>query len=243
MGITIQTAQSLIEKVVLVLTYFMSVPILGCFRAWVAKRMGDDTPQDLGFLSLNPVEHVSMLWLSVLVILRTNFAFGRYIPINPFNIQGKSRWLKLSAAYLSDACMGLIISTVSLFIFVAVLRVHPAALARKMFNDGTTGLLASIANYVPLKGASNFEVMLALLLLSLVVFNVLLAAFNVIINAFYIIFFAFFSPSVNSVDHVNWIMFIVPLIALSFLITPVEFLMYKFIFYAATVFGLLIGAF
>ncbi len=205
--------------------------------------MGDDTPQDLGFLTLNPFEHISVLWLIVLVILRTNFAFGRYIPVNPFNIQGKWRLLKISAAYLSDAFMGLIISILSLFAFVAFLKVHPAALARKMFNDGTTGLLASIADFLPFKGASNFEVIIALLLLSVVVFNILLAAFNVIINVLYIFFFAFFSPSVNSVDHVNWIMFIVPLIALSFLITPVKFFMYKFIFYAATFFGLLIGAF
>lgn len=240
---TLQTAQSLIEKIVLILTYFVSVPILGYFRAWVAKKMGDDTPQELGFLSLNPIEHVSILWLGVLVVLRTNFAFGRYIPINPFNIQGRWRWAKLSAAYLADACMGLVISTLSLFVFVAALRIHPAALARKMFNDGTTGLLASIGSYFPFKTASNFEIMLALLLLSIVVFNILLAAFNIIINLFYIIFFAFFSPNVNSLDHVNWIMFIVPLIALSFLITPVEFLMYKFIFTAATLFGLLIGAF
>lgn len=240
---TIQTAQSLIEKVVLVLTYFVSVPILGYFRAWVAKKMGDDTPQELGFLSINPVEHVSFLWLGVLLVLRTNFAFGRYIPINPSNIYGKWRWFKLSCAYLSDAFMGMVISTISLFIFVAALRVHPAALAQKMFNDGTTGLLSSIANYFPFRSASNFEVILALLLLSIVVFNILLAAFNVIINVFYIIFFAFFSPNVNSIDHVNWIMFIAPLIALSFLITPVGFVMYKFIFSVATLFGLLIGAF
>lgn len=243
MGITIQTAQSLIENVVLVLTYFVSIPLLGYFRAWVAKKMGDDTPQDLGFLSLNPVDHVSLPWLFIMLLLRNNFAFGRYIPINPYNIQGKRRLLKLSAAYLADACMGLIISTLSLFVFVAAFRAHPGALARKMFNDGTTGLLASVASYLPFKGASDFEVILALLLLSIVVFNILLAAFNVIINVLYIIFFTFFSPTVNSVDHVNWIMFIIPLIALSFLITPVEFLMYKFIFYAATVFGLLIGAF
>lgn len=240
---TIQTAQSLIEKVVLVLTYFVSVPILGYCRAWVAKKMGDDTPQELGFLSLNPVEHVSMLWLGVLLILRTNFAFGRYIPINPFNIQGAWRWLKLTCAYLSDALAGVLISTVSLFIFVAVLRIHPAALARKMFTDGTTGLLSSISSYFPFAKASNFEVILALLLLSIVVFNILLAAFNIIINIFYIIFFACFSPKVHTVDHINWIMFIVPLIALSFLITPVEYLMYKFIFSMATLFGLLIGAF
>ena len=96
----------------LVLAYFIVVTIAGLFRAWVAKIMGDNTPEKMGFLSFNPLVHTDPIGFFFLLIFR--FGWGRYIPINPFNIVGRFRIIRLFLAYVSDTFIHLVMATVSL---------------------------------------------------------------------------------------------------------------------------------
>lgn len=50
----------------------------GFFRAFMAKLMGDNTPQEEGFLTLNPVAHVDLV--GILVILFVLFVVGGLLP-------------------------------------------------------------------------------------------------------------------------------------------------------------------
>ena len=79
--------------ITLVLSYMILVTLVGYFRALIAKWMGDNTAEQQGFLSLNPAVHVDLFGLILLILLR--IGWGRQIPINPTNIHGRLRWLKL----------------------------------------------------------------------------------------------------------------------------------------------------
>ena len=61
-----QSTELLVGKIVLLISYFITIPIVGCFRAWVAEKMGDDTPEQFGFLTLNPMAHISLLWVCLM---------------------------------------------------------------------------------------------------------------------------------------------------------------------------------
>lgn len=62
-------------------------------HAWVADRLGDDTPRLDGRVTLNPLAHVDM-WGTVLIPLLTSlmgggfFGWGRAVRINPSRIRG-----------------------------------------------------------------------------------------------------------------------------------------------------------
>lgn len=91
----------------LILAYMILVTVVGYFRALVSKWAGDDTAEQQGFLTLNPLVHIDFFGLSVLIIVYYYFGmlvgWGQRVPINPSFIQGPYRWLKISAAMLSGA--------------------------------------------------------------------------------------------------------------------------------------------
>src|SRR4051812_19446859 len=50
----------------------------GFFKSWVAKIQGDETPADMGFLTLNPLAHVDVFGL--LLVLGFLFVLGGLFP-------------------------------------------------------------------------------------------------------------------------------------------------------------------
>jgi len=87
------------------------------FQAWVAKKMGDNTGEEDGFLSLDPLNHIDPLGL--LFIVATGIGWGKHVRVNPFNIVGVHHRLRIFIAVCSDliAYMGVaIVSMVMLLI-------------------------------------------------------------------------------------------------------------------------------
>lgn len=127
--------------IILMLVYIFSVTPAGCFRAWVAKKMGDSTAEELGFLSLNPLVHFDPFGIVILFLFsdvarvkiatmlagRTvpiyiGFGWGRQVPIDISNIHGRYRWAKVALVLFSDTfvhfCLPVIALIVSKGIFL-----------------------------------------------------------------------------------------------------------------------------
>lgn len=111
MFLTIDFASSLIRLITLLMTYFWLIPLLGFFRAWVAKKMGDSTPEMLGFLTLDPFMHTDMAGLIFLCLPFFGVGWGAAIPIYLSNIDGRYPNLKRACALFSDAFLSFVIAT------------------------------------------------------------------------------------------------------------------------------------
>lgn len=77
---TVYTIEFIISITTLFLGYCISVTLANTFRAWMAQKMGDDTPTMLGYLNLNPLVHIDPIGL--IFLLLTDFGWGTYAPIN-----------------------------------------------------------------------------------------------------------------------------------------------------------------
>lgn len=138
--IGLKNIEAIIGFLILILVYVLSVTPAGCFRAWVAKKMGDDTAESLGFLTLNPIVHTDPVGLAILLLfantvrvsfqgigsgrkipIYVGFGWGKYIPVNPFSIHGKNRWLKLAVALFSDSFVHFCLPIIALIILKLVL--------------------------------------------------------------------------------------------------------------------------
>lgn len=82
------------------LAYVPTVTFSGWFEAWVAKKNGDDVPEQFGFLTLDPMMHFNVIGFGILLIgqlfgdylpfFKDLPGWGRYIPLNPSeNSRGK----------------------------------------------------------------------------------------------------------------------------------------------------------
>ena len=87
-------------------------------HAWMATKLGDDTPRLQGRLSLNPMSHIDPAGLMCLILL--GFGWGKPVEINPRNFNGK---YSLSKAEAMVAAAGPIMNFILAFIFLITLAI------------------------------------------------------------------------------------------------------------------------
>ena len=64
-------------------------------HAWVAYRLGDPTAKNLGRLTLNPLKHIDMM--GMLMVLAVGFGWARPVPYNPDNLRNGRKDIALVA--------------------------------------------------------------------------------------------------------------------------------------------------
>ena len=172
-------SETIIGVITLVIAYFFVVTISGVFRAWVARAMGDDTPEQLGFLSLNPLHHMDPFGFFFLIVF--GFGWGRYVPINPYNIVGKFRTVKLLIAYLSDTFIHLFMATVLLVALIVIFGPNILRFSIPMMLSGISTHRAMAGAY---PDVSSFSISVALIMNAMIYLNVILSVLNFIISGF-----------------------------------------------------------
>jgi len=59
------------------------------FHAYIAHRLGDDTAESMGRMTLNPLAHTD--WLGLLMLVLVGFGWGKPVPVNYYNLKYK-KW-------------------------------------------------------------------------------------------------------------------------------------------------------
>jgi Zn-dependent protease len=82
-------------------------------HAYVANRFGDSTAKDLGRITLNPLPHIDILGLFMLLVV--HFGWAKPVPINPYNLKDPIKdnlWISLAGP-----AANLILATISAIVF------------------------------------------------------------------------------------------------------------------------------
>ncbi len=156
MYLTLDVVKSLINLLTLIITYFWMVPLLGCFRAWVAKKMGDSTPEMLGFLTLDPFVHIDFIGLTVLCLF--NIGWGVYFPIYLNNIQGRFANVRRMIALFSDTLLGFVIGVLTVIIIALFGYSYD-----QIMSSGSQAPSAIVAFYLLLRRTLGLAVFLMLI--------------------------------------------------------------------------------
>lgn len=135
--------------IVAFLSYMPTVAFAGWFEAWIAKKVGDDIPEQAGFLTLNPLAHFSTFGFGALLvgiffghympIFRGIPGWGKHVPITPSVLMGRHRSLRTVLA-LTARSLGHFIATVFAFavmvLFLHVSKIHTGT--PLVFSQGTS---------------------------------------------------------------------------------------------------------
>jgi hypothetical protein len=235
---TIREAELFISITMVLLTYFICAPLVGYARARTAFEMGDDVPEKLGFLTLNPFEHVSRFWIIWIVLFQVFFNYmpfglGRYIPINPVNIQGKNRGLKLAAAYFSETVAALGISIVSFFLILALHGASALDLLHHIVSLRSVSLAGT--------HTTTLNIIITRLLYTSFLMASLMAAFSLITNIFHFFYFYIFDDLLSDNEYGEMIMLFGPLLMLYVLIYVVRDSIAKFVVGVALLLAYMVG--
>jgi len=142
--------------------------------------MGDSLPEDLGFLTLNPLVHLNFFSIMLNIIFQVMgsslfVGFGTYIPLDRDAIEGRFRWLKVFFAQMADVFVPFLVSVLSVFLLVIFYSYKAILLIANPLSFRSTALiLGAHASYLAIFGTCC--------LLAFFVFNYFLTVFNFFIN-------------------------------------------------------------
>lgn len=109
-------------------------------HAWVATKLGDDTPRLQGRLNLNPLSHIDPVGLICLLLL--GFGWGKPVQINSRNFNGK---YSLSKAEAMVAAAGPIMNFIIAFVCLIIFEVFSLTVT---ITTSTTILISSILSSI-----------------------------------------------------------------------------------------------
>lgn len=149
------------EPLLLIVVLIFSVVVHEVAHAWQARREGDDTADDLGRITLNPLPHIdpvgSVIVPVVLYLSGTNFLFGwaKPVPVNPANYRDP-KWGDIRVS-LAGIASNLALALVATLATVVVLRL--SGLLGPALTDGLLmaarygiliNLVLAIFNLIPI---------------------------------------------------------------------------------------------
>ena len=146
----------LLAASVWVIPVLLAITLHEAAHGWVALRLGDDTAQRLGRVTLNPIKHVhpvgTILLPGALIALGAPFVFGfaKPVPVNPARLRRPRRDMVLVA--LAGPGMNVLLACLSA-LMLHVAPVFPAVMAewwRITFTLGIViNLVLAIFNMLP----------------------------------------------------------------------------------------------
>ncbi len=137
-----------------IIAFLIAASVHECAHAFAAFKLGDDTAEKMGRLTLNPIPHIDPVGLIFLVIsaaMGMGFGWAKPVPVNPYNLRSPKR----------DMMIISVAGPVSNVIMAAI----------------TTGVFWLMANNIPPESPA-FKMLQFVYIFGFL--NVILAAFNMI---------------------------------------------------------------
>ena len=81
-----------------IIAFLISGGIHEFAHAWVAHRLGDNTAEKLGRLTINPIPHidpVGLIMLAISAAMGFGFGWAKPVPVNPYNLRHPKRDMML----------------------------------------------------------------------------------------------------------------------------------------------------
>jgi Zn-dependent protease len=119
----------LLRGVTVLVPLLLSLTVHEFAHAWAAYRLGDDTAQRAGRLSLNPLVHADLLGTIILPLLGVPFGWAKPVPVNPARFR---RDVKMGTGMMITASAGpisnLVLAVLCTVAFALLYRLAPATL-------------------------------------------------------------------------------------------------------------------
>lgn len=146
-------AMLFIQLASMLFVVFCTMPVHECAHAWMAVKLGDDTPRLQGRLTLRPMAHIDLI--GALMIFLVGFGYAKPVQVNMHNLKNGRKSFALVA--LAGPVSNLIMALIFLFfraIVDAAAMALPAAvytvLAYFFYFAATVNISLAVFNLIPI---------------------------------------------------------------------------------------------
>lgn len=114
------------DRLLILIPLWFSLGVHECAHAWAVRRLGDDTAERLGRLTLNPLAHIDPIGTLLLPLLGVPFGWAKPVPVNPLRFRREvnmrtGMMITAIAGPISNVCL----TAISIVALAAVIRFAP----------------------------------------------------------------------------------------------------------------------
>ena len=156
----------LIELALSVLPALLCITLHECAHGWAAHRLGDDTAKRMGRLTLNPLKHIDLIGLAMMVLF--HFGWAKPVPVEMRKFKNPKRDMAITAA--AGPLMNLLICAAAMFLYGLVLPLaffkESAAIAylsQGLYLTSYLSLALALFNIIPIPPLDGSKVLYSLL--------------------------------------------------------------------------------
>ncbi len=204
-------AELIINFITFSIAYVVVVTLLGALQAWAIYKLGDDTAKNEGLMTLSPIAHVDPI--GALLFMTISVGWGRRIPIDPHNIQGRFRYTRIVLSYLVGpvayfimsmfSLLGMImLSDVSVINSTSVMMIYPQCQSHMIFAQEYPHL-------------SSVSLSLVFILFGMAYLSILFCVLDLIFHACHMVMALVMEEYEDAQRYLHWI-YIVPIIVMIF---------------------------
>ena len=103
----------LLDIALSVLPAFICITLHECAHGWAAYRLGDDTAKRMGRLTINPLKHIDIIGLAMMVLFR--FGWAKPVPVDMRKFKNPKRDMAVTAA--AGPLMNVMLCLAALFLY------------------------------------------------------------------------------------------------------------------------------
>lgn len=146
-------AMLFIQLASMLFVVFCTMPVHECAHAWMAVKLGDDTPRLQGRLTLRPMAHIDLI--GALMIFLVGFGYAKPVQVNMHNLKNgrKSFALVALAGPVSNLIMALIFLFFRAIVYAAAMALPAAVytvLAYFFYFAATVNISLAVFNLIPI---------------------------------------------------------------------------------------------
>ena len=104
----------LMEIVIVAIPALICITIHELAHGYTAYRLGDNTAKEMGRLTLNPIKHIDIVGLVMILVVR--FGWAKPVPVNMQNFKNPKWYMALTA--LAGPLSNILLAVIVLFIFM-----------------------------------------------------------------------------------------------------------------------------
>lgn len=156
----------LVEILLAVIPALVCITLHELSHGYVAYRLGDDTAKNMGRLTLNPIKHIDLFGLVMMIVFK--FGWAKPVPVNMYRFENPKKGMAITA--LAGPISNLLISCLFLFIYGLVFlpltssgSVLGAAILNMIELTAYLSLALAIFNILPIPPLDGSKVLFSLL--------------------------------------------------------------------------------